>query len=203
MKKLLITVFAVLALVLMVSGCTATGGPDDPMIDSLMADVIDTGQGYDVQIDLEVANFEVVDSLEGGTGDGYYVYYMDTVPSGGMESIIPGPPATTVTPTETTTTTTTETENMTTSPMETETTTTATSSDVVTGFASLSPSYTFEDVSPGYHVFAAQLVDAEGIPPTPPVVIAVLISVPSSEGNGSQTTTATSPGTTNATMNQP
>ncbi len=108
---------------------------------------------------------------------------------------------TTTAGTETTTTSPTETETTTTSPTETATTTT--SPDQVAGFPSLSPSYTFEDVPPGYHVFAAQLVDPEGNPLTPPVVIAVLIPVPSSEGGSSQTTTPTSPTTTTTPMNQP
>jgi len=122
-------------------------------------------QGMSVQIEISVANFEVVDSIENGEGDGYYIYYLDKLPSSIAEDVpqfqqqeetpTPTPaPAPTPAPGE-------EQE------MEQQ----------QMAWASTETSFTWENLEPGFHIFSVQLVDADGAPLSPPVAAAAALTV--------------------------
>jgi len=197
MKKLLATGIVLLALLAMLAGCsTTTSSATEPRIDSIsamtsmtdetttMADnTTETMQMTSVEIAITVSNFEAGEMTDNMTADeepdGHYVYYMDEIPDD-LKGMIPE---------ELLSTETTETS---TSPMETETTTETTESTMETispsqmeggmmGESSTETSYTWEDVEPGYHVFAVQLVDSDGVSLMPTVVAVVIISVPEPE----------------------
>lgn len=193
MKKLLATGIVLLALLALLAGCsTDTSLATEPRIDSIHAETMvsdetttladnttETMGMTNVEISITVSNFEAGEMSDnvtvGEEPDGHYIYYMDEIPDD-LKGMIPEDLIST---------------EETTLPMETETTTetSETTMETITpsqmagmmGEASTETSYTWEDVEPGYHVFAVQLVDNDGMSLVPAVVAVVILSVPEPE----------------------
>jgi plastocyanin len=173
MKKLLITGVALVALLGAVAGCVTMGGVAGPTIDSINAQVMDQQAATDntagtmgVQVDIAVSDFQVSTTIgDNATGDGYYVYYMDKLPSSMAEEIpeFMG-----------------DSENQTTGEEM--------------AWASTATSFTWDDVSQGAHVFSVQLVDNDGAPLSPVVAAGAALIIPAGEPATAPPTT-TPPGT--------
>ncbi len=125
--------------------------------------------GMNVVVNVSVANFEMVSAVGETDGDGYIAYYMDEFPAG-----ITSVPGIEVSPTP----------EMSAGEPTNETTET---------------SYTFENIEQGVHVFAVQLVDTSGNPLSPPVIAAVVLTVPPPESE-EETESATATAETTDTL---
>jgi len=146
-----------------------------------------SAMGNSVEISITVSNFQVVDEIGGitGVGDGYFIYYLDTVP--GVMTDVPQ-----FTPTPTTTATATPTPTFSPTP-------TSTPTGMGMAYSSTETSFTWDNLSPGFHVFAVQLVDAMGEPLSPPVMAAAALMV-GGTSTMTPTGTATMTPTGTATM---
>jgi hypothetical protein len=213
MKKLLATGIVLLALLAILAGCsTTTSSATGPRIDSISTEVLSADQTttsadgtsettpvMNVKVGITVSNFSASATGTTSTTDttatattsteqtGHYMYYMDDIPEN-LKNMIPVE----LLPAGTAETTTTTTE------------TTMTTTGAMMGESSTDTTYTWENVDPGYHVFAVQLVDSDGMSLDPAVVAVVIISVPETEmmTPTSSTTTTTSTSTTTSSSTE-
>jgi hypothetical protein len=184
MKKFLITGVCLLALLVAMAGCDQGVTVEGPSIDSLTVKLVSaeaTAQtdnetinlqqgGMGVQLEISVSNFNAVESI-GGTdnvtgaveGDGYYIYYLDRLPVSLQEEVPEFQPSDQ----------------------------TATDQQETTAWASTKTSITWDNLSPGMHIFSVQLVDVNGAPLTPAVVAAAALNVPAEVQEETPTTEET------------
>jgi len=116
--------------------------------------------GVPIRISIQTANFDMVNQVGDAEGDGYVIYYMDQIPQVIQQEAaisIPGIPE----------------ENNQNQQDGRRISTTATE-------------FVWENVTPGLHIFSAQLVNAQGNPLSPPAVVAIATVVPQMEQQGQQ-----------------
>lgn len=176
MKKLLIIGVTLLAMLTMMVGCTETGTSAGPSIDSITAEIMsqDTtdnqtaGTGMmSVRVDIGVSNFTAVGTI-GETAT-------DNATDGGGDGYyvfymdrLPD--------------------------ILQEQMPGLVMTEGEQAYASTDTSYTWENVERGIHVFSVQLVDAEGMPLSSPVVAAAALTVLEATMEGGATTTTTATG---------